>query len=170
MQDIFSTKSIDLMLIVAASTAIIYVYLILLIRFIGRHTLSQLSALDLLIVILLGSSVETSMVHGSTLLRCGFVSAVVLFVMNWLLNFGMLRSKRFKNLVGGGPTILVSNGQFVEENLIKAGLTKADVAEALREREFGDIAEVRLAVMEPDGQVNVLSKSEPDGATSPAPA
>ena len=55
-------------------------------------------------------------------------------------------------------------------NLMKAGLTKADVAEALREREFGDIAEVRLAVMEPDGQVNVLSKSEPDGATSPAPA
>jgi uncharacterized membrane protein YcaP (DUF421 family) len=159
MHDVFSSKSIELMLVVAGSTALIYVYLILLIRFAGRHTLSQLSPLDLLIVMLLGSSVETSMIHGSTLLRCGFVSATVLFVLNRGLTVAMGRSDRFKHLVGGGPTILVSHGHLVEENLIRAGLTKADVLEALREREYGDVAEVRLAVMEPDGTVNVLANA-----------
>lgn len=159
MHDVFSAKSLELMLVVAGSTALIYLYLILLMRLAGRHTLSQLSPLDLLIVMLLGSSVETSMVHGSTLLRCGFVSATVLLASNRVLTIAMGKSRRFKHLVGGGPMILVSNGHLVEENLLRSGLTKADVLEALRERECGDVAEVRLAVMEPDGTINVLANA-----------
>src|SRR5579862_4967527 len=103
--NLFGPNSLRLTAEVAACTGIIYAFLILLMRFLGRQVLSQLSALDLLIVMLLGSSVETSMIHGSTLLRCGLVSAAVLLALNKLLTEGILRSKRFKNLVGGGPTI-----------------------------------------------------------------
>ncbi len=167
MGDVLSEKSLVLMLQVVACTAIIYAFLILVIRFVGRHTLSQLTAMDLMIVMLLGSSVETSMIQGSTLLRCGLVAATVLLLMNRLLTLGMLRSKGLRNLVGGGPTILISNGHFVEEHLIRAGLTRADVMEALRERECGDPDDVRLAVMEPDGQVNVVLKE--DKSENPLP-
>jgi len=142
---------------VAACTGIIYAFLILLMRFLGRQVLSQLSALDLLIVMLLGSSVETSMIHGSTLLRCGFVSATVLLVMNRLLTLGMLSSPRLRNLVAGGPIVLVNNGQFIEESLIRAGLTHEDVMAAIRDRECGDLSDVRLCVMEPDGEINVVT-------------
>ncbi|HWD37617.1 MAG TPA: YetF domain-containing protein [Fimbriimonas sp.] len=144
------------LLLIAASTGIIYAFLIVAMRALGRHPMAQLSPLDLVVVMLLGSAVETSMVHSSTALSGGVVAAVVLLALNRLLTFGMLKSKQFKNLVGGGPLVLVSNGRFVEEHLKRAGLTKADVEEALRQRECGDLNEVRLAVLEPDGQVNVV--------------
>ena len=155
------------LLVIARSTAIIYIFVILTMRLFGRHPLSQLSALDLVILMLLGSSVETSMVHASYALRGGFVSVAVLLILNRLFTFGMLRSKRFKNLVAGGPTILVYNGVMVDEHLKRTGLTHADVLEALREREFGDISEVKLAVLEPDGIVNVVPKEDEKQKKSP---
>jgi uncharacterized membrane protein YcaP (DUF421 family) len=163
--NLFGPGSLKVLGEAAACTAIVYVYLVLLMRTMGRHVLSQLSALDLLIVMLLGSSVETSMIHGSTLLRCGLVSATVLLVMNRLLTEGMLRSGKLRNLVGGGPLILVNHGQFIQEHLVQVGLTEADVMEAIRERECGDLADVRICVMEPDGEINVVTQPPAPGKT-----
>lgn len=142
------------------STAVIYLFVIVLLRVFGQRSMAQLGPTDLVILMLLGSAVETSMVHGSTGLKAGLLSAVTLIALNRLLNFAMLKSKRFKHLVSGGPTILINQGKFIEEHLKRVGLTKADVLEALREKEFGDIAEIRMAILEPDGEVNVIPMGE----------
>jgi uncharacterized membrane protein YcaP (DUF421 family) len=147
--------------LVALSTAIVYLFVIVTLRAFGLHPMAQLGPMDLAILMLLGSSVETAMVHGSSLLRYGFLSAFVLFALNRGLTAAMLKSRTLKNLCGGGPTILVNRGQFIMEHLKRAGLTKPDVMEALREREFGDIREVRLAILEPDGDVNVIAEPSP---------
>lgn len=146
--------------LVAASTVIVYIFVVVLFRAFGKHPMAQLGPMDLVILMLLGSSVETAMVHGNSLLRYGFLAATILFLMNRALTAAMLRSRRLKNLVSGGPTILVNRGEFVMEHLKRVGLTKADVLEALREREYGDLKEIRLAVLEPDGDVNVIAESE----------
>ena len=148
------------LLVVCFGTSTIYLFLIVLIRFVGRRTLTELTPIDLLVVMLLGSSVETAMVHGSSALSAGFVSAAVLILLNRLLTMAMLKHPRLKNIVSGGPTVLVNNGRIIEENLKRAGLTESDVLQALRGRECGDPADVRLAVLEPDGEVNVVLKSD----------
>ena len=166
MQALFQPKNAWFLVQVAGCTAIIYLFLIVVIRIIGRRTLGQLSAIDLLVVVLLGSAVETSMVKASTRLEAGFVSGTVLLLLNKAITVGMLRSKRLRNLVGGGPTLLVNRGKIVEEHLIRAGITHEDLNEALREREVGDIAECRLAVMEPDGVINIVPENNPPPAAS----
>lgn len=149
------------MLVVAGSTLCIYIFLAICMRIFSRRTLGQLTALDLLILILLGSSVETAMVHGSTLLRAGFVSATTLFIANKLISMALFRSKKFSRLCGSGPILLIQNGQFIEEHLKRVGLTHEDVMEGIREREHADIEEIRFAVLEPDGEINVVSRSKP---------
>jgi len=152
-----------LLLTTALHTAIIYVFLIVAIRLFSRRQLGQLSALDLLILILLGSAVETAMVQASTSLRVGLVSAATLFVINRLLSLVMLKSRRFSHLAGSGPLLLVHNGRLVEENMRRLGLTKEDVIEAIRGRECTSIEEIRYAVFEPNGEVTVV---RPDGAAN----
>ena len=147
---------------VVMNTTIIYVFLIVAIRLISRRQLGQLSALDLLILILLGSAVETAMVDASTSLKVGLVSAATLLVLNRVLTLAMLKSQRFSHLVGSGPLLLVHDGQFVEENLKRIGMTKQDVAEAIRERECASIRDLRYAVFEPNGEINIVYK-ETDG-------
>lgn len=137
-------------------TVVIYLFLILMLRCAARRQMGQLTVVDLVIIILLGSAVETAMVHGDTTLQTGIVCAATLLLLNrtfcWLLGF----SRRARHLVQGGPMVLIHDGQFVEEHLRRAGLTNADVMEALREREQGDVAGIRFAVLDVDGSINVI--------------
>ena len=144
------------MMIVAGSTLTIYLFLSVSMRLMSRRQLGQLTVLDLLIIILLGSSVETAMVHGDTSLKAGLVSGTTLFLTNYLVSHIMRRSRRFSHICGMGPMLLVHDGKFVEEHLKRVGLTHEDVLHAIRQREQADIKKVRFAVLEPDGQINVI--------------
>src|SRR5271170_1769109 len=95
------------LLVVCIGTSTIYLFLILAIRFVGRRTLSELTPIDLLVVMLLGSSVETAMVHGSSALRAGLVSAFVLLVMNRALAMLAERIPWLRKIVAGSPTVLM---------------------------------------------------------------
>ena len=144
------------LLVVAGNTVCIYVFLTVSMRVLGRRQLGQLTALDLLVIILLGSAVETAMVHGDTSLKAGLVSGTTLFLLNYAVARQIRRSKRFGHVCGSGPMVLVHDGKFVEEHMRRSGLTCEDVLHALRQREQADLSNVRFAVLEPDGQINVI--------------
>lgn len=150
------------LLIVAASTAGIYLFLVVLLRTFGRRHLGQLTVIDLLVVLLLGSTVETAMIHGDVSLAGGLVSAATLLGMNRLLTAILLRSKRFAHLVAGGPVLLVHEGLPVPSHLRRAGMTAPELLEALRDRGYEGLAGVGEAVLETDGNVSVVpAKREP---------
>ncbi len=69
-----ASLAVPLWLEVAGSTAVIYLFLLVLLRIFGRRQLGQLTAVDLVVVLTLGSAVETSMIHGNTSLVAGLVS------------------------------------------------------------------------------------------------
>src|SRR5439155_483605 len=125
-------------------------------RLIARRQLGQLTAIDLVIIVALGSAVETSMIAGNTSLAAGLVSAGTLLVTNWFLSRIVLRWRRLRRLLTGSPVLLVHDGRFVEENLRRIGFTERDVMEALRERECGGTDEVRYAVLEADGSIHCV--------------
>jgi uncharacterized membrane protein YcaP (DUF421 family) len=147
--------------IVAGSTASIYLFLLVLLRLFGRRQLGQLTVIDLVVVLLLGSAVETSLIHGDVSLPAGFASAGTLLVMNRLLTALFLRSARFCNLVGGGPLLLVHEGSPVEEHLRRVGMTHSHLEEALRARGYHGPADVREAILETDGSVSVIPRTAP---------
>jgi uncharacterized membrane protein YcaP (DUF421 family) len=141
---------------VALHTVAIYLFLITMLRLVGRRQMGQLTVVDLVIIILLGSAVETAMVNGNVSLPAGMVCAGVLLLLNRALSALFARSHRLRHLAFGGPVLLIHDGLFVEEHLRRAGLTEADVLEALREREEADVSCIRFAVLETDGTINVV--------------
>lgn len=141
---------------VALQTTVIYLYLVVALRILGRRQLGQLTVIDLLVVILLGSAVETALIHGDTSLKAGLLSASVLMVLNKALSKLFLRSKKWRHLVGCGPTLLVHDGEFVCEHLKQIGFTEEDVMAGLRQRGYSDLKGVRFAVLETDGTINVI--------------
>jgi uncharacterized membrane protein YcaP (DUF421 family) len=142
--------------IVAGCTSVIYLFLIVLLRLFGRRELAQLTVVDLIVVLILGSAVETAMIHGNLTLPAGLTSAATLFVLNKALTVVFLHSKRLRHLVGGGPVLLVHDGKLVTEHLKRVGMTAADVDEALRGRGYDGMRRVRFAVLETDGEVTVV--------------
>lgn len=141
---------------VAGSTAAIYLFLIVGLRVIGRRQLGQLTVLDLVVVLILGSAVETAMIHGDLSLPAGLVSAATLLVVNRLLTVVLLHHKRLRHLVGGGPVLLVQDAKPIEAHLHRLGMSRQDLEEALRGRGYDDLESIRFAVMETDGTISVI--------------
>jgi uncharacterized membrane protein YcaP (DUF421 family) len=143
---------------VAWHTFTIYVFLILALRIIGRGRLGQLTVIDLVTVLLIGTCVETSMVAFNNHLDAGLVSAATLLLGNRLFSTMVERSKRLKSLINANPVLLVTDGVIISDHVRMSGLTDAQVMEAIREREHADLSEVKYAILETDGEINVVPK------------
>lgn len=151
-----NSSSVGALLVVVGTTAGIYLFVIALLRVVGRRQLAQLSPLDLVVVLLLGSAVETAMIHGDVSLAAGLVSAATLLILNRLLTLVFLHAPRLSHLVNGGPILLVHDGAVIEEHLRRVGITQPDLDAALRSRGFAGPDAVRAAVLETDGSITVV--------------
>jgi uncharacterized membrane protein YcaP (DUF421 family) len=147
---------------VVGATVAIYLFVLLLLRVSGRRQLAELTVIDLVVVLVLGSSVETAMIRGDTSLAAGLVAAATLLVTNRLLTVAMLRSKRFRHFVGGGPVLLVHNGKVLDEHLRRSGVSRDDLAAALRARGDTNPERVQYAVLETDGTITVVDRDAGD--------
>jgi uncharacterized membrane protein YcaP (DUF421 family) len=144
---------------VALHTLAIFTFLVIGLRTIGRRALAQLGVVDLVVILLLGSAVETAMVAGHTQLSAGFVSAATLLIVNRVLTAILARSRRFRHIVNGLPLLVVHNGELLGGHLRRAGLTPDALAEALRQRGEPDYRDLRQAILEPDGTLHVIPSS-----------
>ena len=141
---------------VVGSTAAIYLFVLVLLRTIGRRQLLQLTVIDLVVVLTIGSAVETAMIHGNKTLLAGLVSATTLLVINALITRLLLKSRRWRHLVNGGPVLLVHDGHPLDSHLERVGMTHADLFQALRGKGYDRLQGVRYAVLEVDGDVTVV--------------
>jgi uncharacterized membrane protein YcaP (DUF421 family) len=146
-------------MVAVASTAALYLLLCAALRLLGRRQLGQLTVIDLVVLLLLGSAVETAMIHGNTSFPVGLASAATLLILNGVLTRVFLRLPNLSYLVNGGPVLLVNHGEIVEEHLVRVGMTDDDLMEALRSRGFEGPDGVRLAVLETDGTVSVIGEA-----------
>jgi len=141
---------------VAFNTLAIYLALVVLIRIFGRRQLGQLNVLDLLVILLLGSAVETALIGGDTSLKAGLICAATLLVANRALAELACKFPALRKWISPGPTLIVNRGRLLEPAMLRLGLTDADVLEAVRERLVDNIEQVRFAVVEADGEINVI--------------
>ena len=137
-------------------TLIIYAFLVVMFRIFGMRQLGQLDVVDLVILIIMGSAIQTSMLAGNNRLDGGLVSVATLLVMNKSISFVAKRSHRIRHLLCGDPVLLVRDGRFIEEHLKRTGITHEDVMQSVRERERQSLDEIRFVVLELDGSITVV--------------
>jgi uncharacterized membrane protein YcaP (DUF421 family) len=77
------------------------------------------------------------------------------------------RSAGLAKLLGGEAIMLIHDGEVLEEHCRRAGITRGELLQALREHGVGTIEEVMLAVLEPDGAISVIRKDEVLPGTRP---
>ncbi len=147
---------------VVLQTLAIYLFLIVTMSLLGHRQSAELSLTELVVVMVIGSSVETAMVAGNTSLLAGLASATTLMVSNWLLSRAMERWQGLRRMVMGQPLLLVYNGRVLPKHLREAGLTEDDVLEGIRERGYDNLDQVRVAVLEVDGAISVVERPQSD--------
>ena len=149
------------LLTVFEQTLAIYAFLVICLVAVGRRQVTQITFVELVVIMVLGSAVETSMVAGNLSLMAGLGSATTLMLANRLLSIALARWTWLRRVVLGGPVLLVQDGTFLRDNLRRVGLTSEDVASAIRERGFDGLDAVRYAVLEIDGSISVIPMDAP---------
>jgi len=137
-------------------TLVIFVFLILALRVIGRQVMAQLTLIGYLVIALLGSAVESSLYAGSASLAAGLAAAATILVADKALSALTQRSSRLRALLIGSPIVLVHDGQVVPEHLRRSRLSYNDLMSAVRLRGYDRLDKLRYVVLEVDGSVSVI--------------
>ncbi|GEC89031.1 MULTISPECIES: DUF421 domain-containing protein [Brevibacillus] len=140
-------------------------YLFLLTKIIGKRQIKQLTYIEYIVGISIGSiaafmatEMDGPIYH--SLIAMG-VFALFPVLMEWL----SLKSKFLRDLFEGKATVLIKEGKILEDNLKKERLTAEDLMEHLRVKNVFRVADVEFALMETSGEVSVLLKSESQPVT-----
>lgn len=142
--------------IVVRSLAV-YIFMVAAIRIFGKNQLSQLNAGDVVLLLLISNSVQNAMVGSNVSLEGGLVAALVLFLTNFGLKKYIFRNKKVKEILESDPKILIKDGYINEKNILDEEIDLGELQEAVREHGVERISQVKLAMLEVDGNISVIS-------------
>src|SRR5256712_9980792 len=155
------TAPLHTLLDVAIRTTVVYLALLAGLRLTGTRQLGQMSTFDLVLLLIIANAVQNAMVGPDTSLAGGLVAASVLIAWHRLIDWWRLRSRGFAKLLAGEGIMLIHHGTMLETHLRRAGITRDEGGEALREHGGGDVKDVLLAGLEPAGAITVIAKDDP---------
>ena len=160
---------------VVARSAIVYVVLVVLLRFGGKRQVGQLSIADLVLVLLIANGVQNAMVGENTTLIGGIAAALTLVVIDRVVDRLEQRSDRVRTKLEGEPRILVRDGVILARALKEEGIAEGDLRSAIRGHGLADVEGVQMAVLETNGSISVIPNSGEAGsgagtAEGPKPA
>lgn len=144
------------LLAIAAKSAVIYVFLVVGLRLLGKRELGQMTIYDLVLIVVLANSVQNAMVGDDTTLVGGLVAALTLLVMNRLFTLLLTRYPRLERHMVGEPLLIVSDGHLLPDRMQREGLTREQVMAALREHGISRLEDARMCVLEVDGTISVV--------------
>jgi len=140
---------------------IAYGALVLLFRLAGRRELAQMTAFDLVVVLLIANTLQNAMVGADTSVTGGLIAAAAVIAANLVLSRLVDRFHFLHRAVEGEPLVLMTDGKIQDRNMKRGGVDRAELEQATREHGVAGLDEVRLAVMEVDGSISIIPKSSP---------
>ena len=146
---------------IAVRTTVVYFLVLLGVKLLGKKEMGQMSAPDLVLVLLLANAVQNAMVGQDSSLGGGLLAAALLLALNRILNTLTYRNRRLETFFCGTPTLLVHNGNIISSHCEREQVTLADIEMAMREHGLDDLRVVKSAVLEPDGSISIIPAGAP---------
>lgn len=137
---------------------VVYAVLLAMLRLSGKRTAGQFTPFDLLVIVLLGTAVQNSLISDDVSLLGGLILAATLVTCNWLVGFVTARSTRLDRVVEGSPVMLARDGELFEGVVRRQNISRSDVEEALRDNGLADLSEAALVTLEVDGTITVVPR------------
>jgi uncharacterized membrane protein YcaP (DUF421 family) len=158
LSEVFSHPDLVGTLVIAAKTAVIYLFLVAGLRLLGKRELGQMTIYDLVLIIVLANSVQNAMVGSDTTLLGGLVAALTILVLNRLFALLIVRYPSLAHQMVGEPVVIVNNGQLLLAPMKREGVTPELVMAALREHGLSKPEDAHMCVLEVDGSISVVPK------------
>ncbi|MCP2015027.1 uncharacterized membrane protein YcaP (DUF421 family) [Deinococcus sp. HSC-46F16] len=141
---------------IALRTVVIFGWLLLLLRLMGKRGLAQLSPLELAIVIGLGSAAGDPMFYPEVPLAHAMLVLALVVGMQRLLAYLVIKNETVETFIEGVPVELVRDGIMSNPALDRSNLSREDLFERLRVAGVRQLGEVQRVYFEQDGNLSVF--------------
>lgn len=153
------------MLTIISRVAILYVFVIIGIRLMGKRQIGEMQPGELVVTIMISEMAAIPLQDINQPVLLGITAIATLVFLEMAVSFISLKNPFLHRLVSGSSRIIIRDGKLDQREMRKLRITISDLIELLRDRDVYDISTVAFAVMETNGSLNVLLKSDSQPAT-----
>ncbi|MCM3710791.1 DUF421 domain-containing protein [Sporosarcina luteola] len=144
-------------IIIGFRTIFLYVFILIILRMMGKREVGELSVIDIVVFVIMAEVVAVALESPDKKLSHSIFPVLLLLGIQLLTSFLSLKSKKFRDVVDGDPTLIIEDGVIQEEEMRKQRYNLDDLFQQLREQQIGSIKDVSYAYLEPSGNLSVFT-------------
>ncbi len=148
------------MLITFFRAIILYIFVLIVMRLMGKREIGQLQPFELAISIMIADLSTVPMADIGIPIFNGIIPILGLLLMHLIISIVNLKSLKAREIICGKPRILIYRGKIDEKALKKERFTINELQERLRGNNIVNISDVEYAILETSGQVTIIQKPE----------
>lgn len=155
---------------------VVFAFLWVVTRAVGRSTLGELSTFELLLYVTMGDLVQQAVTQQDYSLTGGMLAVGTFALLTVALSWLQWRFRRARPAVTGRPVLVFADGRPLEDRMARERLSVADLLVAARQQGIRHTAQIEYAVLEADGRMSFFTHpdgeaggSAQDGAPEPPP-
>ncbi len=137
-------------------TLFFYFFITLAYRIMGKREVGQLGIIDLIVSILIAELVAISIENINDSIILTIAPITLLVVLELLLAYISIKSRTFRTVFGGKPSLIIVNGKINYHEMVKQRYSMDDLLLSLRQKEIRNIEDVEYAFLEPNGKLSVF--------------
>jgi uncharacterized membrane protein YcaP (DUF421 family) len=138
---------------------VIFAFVLVLTRVIGKRELSSLQPFDLILLIVLGDALQQGLTQDDYSLTGAVLVVGTIAILQVLVSWVSYRFPRSRPLLEGEPVIIVQDGKVIERNIKRERITVEEIAEEARKQQISHLSDVRFAVLETSGEISFIKTS-----------
>jgi uncharacterized membrane protein YcaP (DUF421 family) len=136
---------------------IIYLFLLLVFRIMGKRSLSETTMFDLLVLLIISEVTQQAMVNTDNSITAAAILISTLLGLDLILSLLKKPFKMFEKIVEGTPLIIVDHGKPLKDRMSKSNIDEEDIMQAARSNQgLERMEQVKYAVLEKDGTISII--------------
>ncbi len=137
-----------------------YLVLLIFLRIFGKRSMADWNAFDWIVTVALGSTLASCLLDSKVTLAQGTLAFATLLVLQFIVTWLSVRSKKIAHLVKSQPALLVRDGRLLRDVLKEERVTESEIYAALRGHGLSSVADASAVVLETNGNFSVLEKRD----------
>jgi uncharacterized membrane protein YcaP (DUF421 family) len=147
-------------LFVIARAAFGYLFLVLIVRIVGRRPGKQLTPFEYVLIFYLGGLTLTGMVGDELSLTNAITQILTVALCHYVLSFLRFHSDRMAKILDGMPLVLMEKNTWRNETLSRMRIQDDDVMHTARQQGIKDLSGIKAAILESYGEIAIIPKNE----------
>lgn len=139
---------------------ILYLFLLVAMRLMGKRQLGELQPFELAITLVASELACIPMADSSIPILYGIIPIFSLFIVHILITKIATKSVKFRKFLNGKPVIIIEKGNILPSVMKELNMNIDDIMESLRGAGYFNPSEVEYAILETNGNMSVLPKAD----------